>query len=64
MAIEYKSKGILVQSLCPFYVSTKMTSYRDVGLLTPSADKFAQEALKTIGTQSVTNGCLSHNIQV
>jgi 17beta-estradiol 17-dehydrogenase / very-long-chain 3-oxoacyl-CoA reductase len=61
--IEYKSKGILVQSLCPYFVSTKLSQVRP-NLTAPVPNQFVKESLKTIVTQPVTNGCLIHNIQV
>lgn len=61
--VEYKSKGIIVQSLCPYFVSTKLSAVRR-SLTAPKPDEFVSSALKTIGSQSVTNGCLIHNIQV
>ena len=33
-------------------------------LMSPLPDVYVNEAIKTIGTQPVTNGCLVHNIQV
>ena len=63
LATEYKSKGIIVQSLCPFFVSTKLAGVRR-SLTTPSPDEFVNSSIKTIGSQNITNGCLIHNIQV
>lgn len=60
---EYAKEGIQIQSLCPFFVSTKMTNI-PTRFWSPSPDKFVRNALKTIRTQSVTSGCLIHNIQV
>ena len=67
--LEYKSKGITVQSLCPFEVATKLlNSLRNTHVasdfFTPDSDSYVSQAIKTIGTQSVTNGCLAHNIKV
>ena len=63
MNIEYKSKGIIVQSLCPYFVSTKLSAMRS-SLTAPMPNAYVNDALKTIGSQPVTNGCLIHNIQV
>ena len=60
---EYSSKGIIVQSLCPYFVSTKLSAMRS-SLMAPKPNVYVNEALKTIGSQSVTNGCLIHNFQV
>lgn len=61
--VEYKSKGIVVQSLCPYFVATKLAGVRK-SLIAPEPNTFAKAALNTVGTQSVSNGCLIHNIQV
>lgn len=60
--LEYKSKGIIVQSLCPYFVSTKLSAMRS-SLMAPKPNDYVSNALNTITTQSVTNGCLIHNIQ-
>ena len=63
MHFEYKSKGIIVQSLCPGYVDTKLAnlskSYSAI-----SAERYAENAIKTIKTQPLSCGCLSHNFTV
>ena len=61
--MEYKSKGIIVQSLCPYFVSTKLSAMKS-SLMAPKPNVYVNEALKTIGTQPITNGCLIHNFQV
>lgn len=60
---EYKSKGIIVQSLCPYFVSTKLSALRK-NFMTPGPSEYVSSALSTIGSQPVTNGCLVHNLQV
>ncbi|XP_075711654.1 very-long-chain 3-oxoacyl-CoA reductase-B-like [Rhinoderma darwinii] len=61
--IEYKSKGITVQSVMPLAVSTNMTQNLQANLLVKSANEFAREALNTVGYTHRTSGCLSHSIQ-
>ena len=63
LSIEYASKGIVVQSLCPYYVSTKLSKLR-ASMLILSPQAYVSSALKTIGSQPVTNGCISHNTLV
>ena len=72
MNLEYKSKGIIVQSLCPFEVKTKLLKaiYKDeleavsiTDYFRPDPETYVKEAIKTLGSQSVTNGCLAHNIE-
>jgi len=62
LAKEYESKGIIVQSLCPFFVATKLAKMRS-SLFVPSPNQYVDSAIKTIGSQEVTNGCLLHNLQ-
>ncbi|KFP33400.1 Estradiol 17-beta-dehydrogenase 12, partial [Colius striatus] len=57
---EYKSKGIIVQSVLPFYVATKMTKIRKATLVKPSPKTYVRAALGTVGLQSRTNGYLPH----
>ena len=63
LAIEYKSKGILIQSLCPYFVSTKLAGVRK-SLTAPGPDEYVNSSIRTIGSQGVTNGCLIHNFEV
>jgi short-subunit dehydrogenase len=61
--LEYRDKGIIIQSVCPLLVSTKMSKTKEqFGV--PSPENYVISALKTIKTQSITNGCLFHNFQV
>ncbi|XP_063751439.1 hydroxysteroid (20-beta) dehydrogenase 2 isoform X4 [Eleginops maclovinus] len=60
---EYKSKGITVQCVAPFMVSTNMTKNRTSNYLVRSASGFVREALNTVGRSSYTSGSLSHALQ-
>ncbi|CAH1786831.1 unnamed protein product [Owenia fusiformis] len=64
---EYKSKGIIVQSLMPFYVATRMTRFSDAlskpSLLVPSATKYVQHALCTLSYSTRTTGYWPHTLQ-
>ncbi|NXC16115.1 DHB12 reductase, partial [Corythaeola cristata] len=57
---EYKSKGIIVQSVLPYFVATKMSGIRKPTFNKPSAETYVRAALGTVGLQSQTNGCLPH----
>uniref|UniRef100_A0A8D0L494 3-ketoacyl-CoA reductase n=1 Tax=Sphenodon punctatus TaxID=8508 RepID=A0A8D0L494_SPHPU len=57
---EYKSKGIIVQSVLPFYVATKMSQIRKPTFDKPSPETYVRAALNTVGLQTQTNGCLPH----
>ncbi|NXD62515.1 DHB12 reductase, partial [Eolophus roseicapillus] len=57
---EYKSKGIIVQSVLPCYVATKMSKIRKPTFDKPSPETYVRAALGTVGLQSQTNGCIPH----
>ncbi|XP_043933015.1 very-long-chain 3-oxoacyl-CoA reductase-like [Protopterus annectens] len=60
---EYKSKGILVQCIMPYYVSTNLINNKEPSMFIKKADDFAREALNTVGISDRTNGCLAHAIE-
>ncbi|XP_008585625.1 PREDICTED: estradiol 17-beta-dehydrogenase 12 [Galeopterus variegatus] len=57
---EYRSKGIFVQCVLPYYVATKLAKIRKPTLDKPSAETFVKSAIKTVGLQSRTNGYPIH----
>ncbi|XP_069479427.1 very-long-chain 3-oxoacyl-CoA reductase [Ambystoma mexicanum] len=57
---EYKSKGIIVQSVLPFFVATKMSKIRKPTWDKPSPECYVRSALGTVGLQSQTNGYWVH----
>ncbi|EDO41442.1 predicted protein [Nematostella vectensis] len=61
---EYSGKGIIVQSVMPLYVATKMSRIRKPNLFVPGPDEYVKQVLGTVGVQSRTNGCWSHALQV
>ncbi|XP_069042828.1 hydroxysteroid (20-beta) dehydrogenase 2 [Lepisosteus oculatus] len=60
---EYRSRGITVQCVAPFMVSTNMTHNMPPSMLVKDAGDFAREALSTVGHSTFTSGCLSHALQ-
>lgn len=58
---EYASKGIVVQSLVPFFVVSNMTKMRK-SFTTPDAATFARQALATLGHDGKTAGFWPHNL--
>ncbi|XP_077117741.1 very-long-chain 3-oxoacyl-CoA reductase-like [Ranitomeya variabilis] len=60
---EYRSDGIIVQSVLPYLVSTNMTLNVQPNILVKDSDDYVREALNTVGYTHRTNGCLSHSIQ-
>ncbi|XP_024414508.2 very-long-chain 3-oxoacyl-CoA reductase [Desmodus rotundus] len=59
---EYKSNGIFVQSVLPFYVATKLAKIRKTSLQIPSAETYVKLALKTVGLKPRTNGYPIHSL--
>ncbi|XP_004627084.1 very-long-chain 3-oxoacyl-CoA reductase [Octodon degus] len=59
---EYKSKGIFVQSVLPYYVATKLAKIRTPTLDKPSPDTFVKAALSTVGLMPRTCGYLIHSL--
>ncbi|KAK7912522.1 hypothetical protein WMY93_012733 [Mugilogobius chulae] len=55
---EYKSRGIIIQSVMPFYVATKMTGIRRPTLDKPSPERYVSAELNTVGLLDRTNGYL------
>uniref|UniRef100_A0A8D3A8M0 Hydroxysteroid (17-beta) dehydrogenase 12b n=1 Tax=Scophthalmus maximus TaxID=52904 RepID=A0A8D3A8M0_SCOMX len=59
---EYKSKGIIIQSVLPFFVATKLSKIRRATLDKPSPQRYVAAELNTVGLQTQTNGYLPHAI--
>ncbi|XP_052799770.1 inactive hydroxysteroid dehydrogenase-like protein 1 isoform X4 [Mya arenaria] len=65
---EYQDKGIVIQSLRPFYVNTKMTRYSKTltshSFLVPTAEVYAGHAVATLGHSGRTAGYWPHTLQM
>lgn len=61
---EYKSKGIVIQSLMPGYVLTPMAAMRKSSMFVPKADKFIDSVLRTVGIEEQTQGYWAHKLLV
>jgi 17beta-estradiol 17-dehydrogenase / very-long-chain 3-oxoacyl-CoA reductase len=61
--VEYKTKGITVQSVLPAYVSTNMSKIRKTSLMVPSPDVYVDHALRTLGIEDRTYGYWPHKLQ-
>uniref|UniRef100_A0A2K6EQJ3 Very-long-chain 3-oxoacyl-CoA reductase n=1 Tax=Propithecus coquereli TaxID=379532 RepID=A0A2K6EQJ3_PROCO len=59
---EYRSKGIFVQCVLPYFVATKMAKIRKPTFDKPSSETFVKYAIKTVGLQSRTNGYPIHSL--
>ena len=64
LELEYRSKNIIVQSVVPGYVATKMGKIRQPSWTSPSPTDFAAKALKTVGIQRRTAVHFSHRLAV
>uniref|UniRef100_A0A8I6ANG3 17beta-estradiol 17-dehydrogenase n=1 Tax=Rattus norvegicus TaxID=10116 RepID=A0A8I6ANG3_RAT len=60
--VEYRDKGIIIQVLTPYSVSTPMTKYLNTSRVTKTADEFVKESLKYVTIGAETCGCLAHEI--
>ncbi|KAI6171565.1 17beta-hydroxysteroid dehydrogenase [Aphelenchoides bicaudatus] len=67
MRKEYGISRIVIQTLCPMLVVTKMSDpVRNADFpacLSVSPEKFAKQAIRSIGLVDETTGCISHQIQ-
>ncbi|XP_066509652.1 very-long-chain 3-oxoacyl-CoA reductase-B-like [Hoplias malabaricus] len=59
---EYRNKGIIIQSVLPFYVTTKLSKIKKASLDIPTPERYVAAQLNTVGLQSQTNGYLPHAI--
>ncbi|XP_070787319.1 very-long-chain 3-oxoacyl-CoA reductase [Pituophis catenifer annectens] len=57
---EYKEKGILVQTVQPYFVMTKMSKLRRTNIYRPTPEQYVKYSLNTIGRETVTCGYPSH----
>ncbi|KAM3936761.1 17-beta-hydroxysteroid dehydrogenase type 3 [Leptodactylus fuscus] len=59
---EYKSKGIIVQAVTPYGISTPMTKNPSTNIITKSSRDFVQESLNHVTHGNETFGCLAHAV--
>jgi len=60
--MEYADSGVFIQSICPYFVATKMTGVKRPNWMTPSSESFVGQCLKTVGRRTFTMGCFSHSL--
>lgn len=67
LGYEYRHKGIIVQSLIPSYVSTKLVKFSDYlqrpSMMIPDAITFCRSAVATLGYTNRTTGYWSNGVQ-
>uniref|UniRef100_A0A8C6TQY0 Hydroxysteroid (17-beta) dehydrogenase 3 n=1 Tax=Neogobius melanostomus TaxID=47308 RepID=A0A8C6TQY0_9GOBI len=59
---EYKEKGIIIQAVAPFSVSTRMTFYQAPGTLVLTPDEFVNTSLQYLLSGDNTYGSISHSL--
>uniref|UniRef100_A0A672LEH7 Hydroxysteroid (17-beta) dehydrogenase 3 n=1 Tax=Sinocyclocheilus grahami TaxID=75366 RepID=A0A672LEH7_SINGR len=59
---EYKSKGIIIQTVAPFGVSTSMTGHQKPDMVTFTPEEFARSSLKYLKAGDQTYGSVTHTI--
>lgn len=63
LSAEYSSKGIIVQCVMPYFVTTKLSKIRKASLFIPTPDNYVKSTIKTIGKTNRTYGCITHALQ-
>ena len=64
LALEYKSQGIIIQTVIPCYVSTRMSRVSAPSFFSPSPQQYVQKALRTVGLESVTAVHIPHRLTI
>ncbi|XP_012495471.1 PREDICTED: testosterone 17-beta-dehydrogenase 3 [Propithecus coquereli] len=62
LQVEYKAKGIIIQVLTPYAISTAMTKHLNTNVITKTAKEFVKESLNYVTIGDETCGCLAHEI--
>uniref|UniRef100_UPI0037E917E9 17-beta-hydroxysteroid dehydrogenase type 3 n=1 Tax=Semicossyphus pulcher TaxID=241346 RepID=UPI0037E917E9 len=57
---EFKDKGVIIQAVAPFGVSTRMTAYLETNLVTLTPEDFVKSSLQYIRAGDITHGSISH----
>ena len=60
---EYNSQGIIIQSVLPMFVATKLSGIRRPSIFAPTPENFVQSALKGVQKGSRTFGYFAHALQ-
>ncbi|XP_034451809.1 testosterone 17-beta-dehydrogenase 3 isoform X1 [Hippoglossus hippoglossus] len=59
---EYKDKGIIIQAVAPFGVSTRMAAYQQTNIVTPSPEDFVKSSLRYLRAGDKTHGSVCHTL--
>lgn len=61
---EYKDSGIIIQTVLPGFVATKLSNIKKTSLSVPNPTTFARSALRTVGKLDRTAGFWFHEYQL
>uniref|UniRef100_A0A3Q1AK02 Hydroxysteroid (17-beta) dehydrogenase 3 n=2 Tax=Amphiprion ocellaris TaxID=80972 RepID=A0A3Q1AK02_AMPOC len=59
---EYKDKGIIMQAIAPFGISTRMAGYQQTNTVTLSPEDFVKSSLLYLRAGDKTNGSVCHTL--
>ncbi|XP_015250968.1 PREDICTED: testosterone 17-beta-dehydrogenase 3 isoform X2 [Cyprinodon variegatus] len=59
---EYKDRGILIQAVAPFGISTRMAHFQKANIVTLLPEDFVQKSLQYLTAGEKTHGSLCHTI--
>ncbi|XP_060928072.1 17-beta-hydroxysteroid dehydrogenase type 3 [Limanda limanda] len=59
---EYKDKGVIIQAVAPFGVSTRMAGYVNTNIVTPSPEDFVKSSLRYLRAGDKTYGSVCHTL--
>lgn len=63
IAYEYAKKGIIIQSVLPGFVVSKMSKIRKAYWMAPTPEGYVKSQLKTVGLDGQTTGYWAHELQ-
>lgn len=63
LAAECASQGVIIQTLCPGFVATKLSAIRRESLFSPTPEQFVRSAIERISLPWTT-GYWPHELQV
>ncbi|XP_067378357.1 17-beta-hydroxysteroid dehydrogenase type 3 isoform X2 [Channa argus] len=59
---EYKDKGIIIQTVAPFGVSTRLAAYQKTNIVTLSPQDFVKSSLQYLKAGDKTHGSVCHTV--
>ncbi|KAM4745435.1 17-beta-hydroxysteroid dehydrogenase type 3 isoform 1-T1 [Anableps anableps] len=59
---EYKDRGLIIQAVAPFGVSTRMVGFQKTSIMTLHPEEFVQKSLQYLRAGDKTNGTICHTL--